>query len=625
MPKPLNAIANQFALPFKPFIGKEPFAQLIRATAIKEWKLIALNVSSSVAQAVFEAGALGVVFLTVKALASPSSAHVTIFEQLPFQHFVALRGLTQQISSTTIVLCLLSIAVFFQLLQSLAKYLNQLSTGYFAARCRAFITSQIYRQVFNLTFGCASSYKVGDLIDYVNSAQDAIRLHIDNTSLYFTGIAFSLMYLVVLVNISPWLLIGVVLILSVIWLLQNFILPRIASGAVSLTNAQVEVNARMTESFQALRFLHTSGQTEQVAIDLSRLLANLEHQLRKQSQRLSIVAPILSFLPVLAIFLVASLALLLLGGSSSGVLPGLITFVLSLQRLNANLSGMSGNLNMMADNYGRLKRIDEILSDDGKSYRRTGGISFHGLKQSIEFRSVSHSYQQNQHYVLNKVSFQLLHGQTLAIVGPSGSGKSTIIDLLVGLYHPSCGQICIDGISLDKLDLISWQSSLGVVSQDTFLFNATIAENLSYGLNSSQIPLSEITEACVRASLHDFIESLPSGYNTVVGERGYRLSGGQRQRLALARALLRKPELLILDEATSALDSRTEKSIQSSLLSSIHKQTTIVIAHRLSTIVHADQIIVVDQGSVVEAGTHQQLLSRSGHYHQLWTFQTSTT
>jgi ATP-binding cassette subfamily B protein/subfamily B ATP-binding cassette protein MsbA len=210
----------------------------------------------------------------------------------------------------------------------------------------------------------------------------------------------------------------------------------------------------------------------------------------------------------------------------------------------------------------------------------------------------------------------------VALVGSSGAGKSSIADLLVGLYDASEGQILIDGTPLPDFDLISWQQHLGVVSQDTFLFNATIAENISHGSpNSSR---AEIVAAAEKAQAHGFISDLSDGYDTLIGERGYLLSGGQRQRLSLARAILRNPELLILDEATSALDTQSERLVQQAIDQFERQHTVLVIAHRLSTIVKADQICVLEKGQIVEQGNHQELLERKGIYASLWRQQVNT-
>jgi ATP-binding cassette subfamily B protein/subfamily B ATP-binding cassette protein MsbA len=204
----------------------------------------------------------------------------------------------------------------------------------------------------------------------------------------------------------------------------------------------------------------------------------------------------------------------------------------------------------------------------------------------------------------------------VALVGSSGAGKSSIADLLVGLYDATEGQILIDGTPLPDFDLISWQQHLGVVSQDTFLFNATIAENISHG--SPNASRAQIVEAAEKAQAAGFISDLPDGFDTLIGERGYRLSGGQRQRLSLARAILRDPELLILDEATSALDTQSERLVQQAIDQFERQHTVLVIAHRLSTIVKADLICVLDKGQIVEKGSHQDLLDRKGIYAGLW-------
>ena len=195
-------------------------------------------------------------------------------------------------------------------------------------------------------------------------------------------------------------------------------------------------------------------------------------------------------------------------------------------------------------------------------------------------------------------------------------GKSSIADLLVGLYNPSNGRIFIDNIDLNTIDLNSWQQSLGVVSQDTFLFNASIADNLKYGLTDVSQDL--ILKAALDAQAHSFIQALPDGYNTIIGERGYRSSGGQRQRLSLARALLRRPDVLILDEATSALDTESEKLVQRAIKNIGSNCTLLVIAHRLSTIVDSNMILVLDQGQIIERGTHSQLIQQNGLYFRLW-------
>jgi ATP-binding cassette subfamily B protein/subfamily B ATP-binding cassette protein MsbA len=285
-------------------------------------------------------------------------------------------------------------------------------------------------------------------------------------------------------------------------------------------------------------------------------------------------------------------------------------------------SGLASTFNQLADNSARLARLNQILSPAGKQFRRQGGIPFAQLQSEIRFEGVGLHYAPDLPPALIDISFTLPKGQMVALVGPSGAGKSSIADLLSGLYAPSAGQISVDSTPLAQLDLTGWQQRLGMVSQDTFLFNATIAENIAFGTpGASQV---QIEAACQAAQASGFVESMPQGYATLVGERGYRLSGGQRQRLNLARAILRDPELLILDEATSALDSQSERLVQEAIERFERNHTVLVIAHRLSTIVRADQILVLEGGRIVQRGSHNSLLAAGGLYAQLWKQQTQS-
>ena len=239
-------------------------------------------------------------------------------------------------------------------------------------------------------------------------------------------------------------------------------------------------------------------------------------------------------------------------------------------------------------------------------------------KAHVKFQHVSFSYRPERQ-ILDDVSFDIEPGQKVAIVGPSGAGKSTLARLLFRFYEANSGTIQIDGQAINSVTQESLRKNIGIVPQDTVLFNETIEHNIRYAkLDASD---EEIHQAAKVANLHDFIQSLPEQYKTMVGERGLKLSGGEKQRLAIARTVLKNPKILVFDEATSSLDSHSEQQILSSLKSVAERHTTLVIAHRLSTIVDADKILVLENGKLVEQGTHQQLLSEAGLYHRLWTLQ----
>jgi ATP-binding cassette subfamily B protein/subfamily B ATP-binding cassette protein MsbA len=271
--------------------------------------------------------------------------------------------------------------------------------------------------------------------------------------------------------------------------------------------------------------------------------------------------------------------------------------------------------------YGLIVRLNEILNDRDKEFLPQDGLECKNWEKEIQFKHVSLQYPNTSRPALCDISFVIPKSATVAFVGLSGAGKSSILDLILGLREPLEGEIVVDGQPLSSFSQESWRRRIGVVSQDTFIFNETIEENIRFGdLESSH---EKLVAVATSAGASEFIEYLPDGYQTVVGERGHKLSGGERQRIALARALLRNPEILILDEATSSLDSFSEQLIQKSLDLMQNNKTMIIVAHRLSTIVDADQIYVIEQGKIIEAGRHEELLFFHGRYAQLWDFQSN--
>jgi subfamily B ATP-binding cassette protein MsbA len=240
------------------------------------------------------------------------------------------------------------------------------------------------------------------------------------------------------------------------------------------------------------------------------------------------------------------------------------------------------------------------------------------LQVAIEFDHVSFAYEQSP--VLDDVSFTARRGDVTAIVGASGAGKTTLVDLIPRFYEPTRGSVLVDGVDARHITLKSLRALTGIVSQDTVVFNDTVRNNLAYGI-ADRCTVEQVVAAARAANAHEFISQLPDGYNTLLGERGTRLSGGQRQRIAIARALLVDPPILILDEATSALDTESERLVQEAIDRLLRGRTVFVIAHRLSTIAHATQILVLDQGRLVERGTHEDLLARRGTSHRLHALQ----
>jgi ABC-type transport system involved in Fe-S cluster assembly fused permease/ATPase subunit len=270
--------------------------------------------------------------------------------------------------------------------------------------------------------------------------------------------------------------------------------------------------------------------------------------------------------------------------------------------------------NALAD----MERMFRLLGENREIADTPNAPALKAGSASVRFENVTFSYDPARE-ILHDVSFEIPSGHTVAVVGASGAGKSTLSRLLFRFYDVNAGSISIDGQDIRSVTQASLRAAIGIVPQDTVLFNDTIYYNIAYGRPSAT--REEVIAAAQSAHIHNFIESLPQGYDSMVGERGLKLSGGEKQRVAIARAILKNPEILIFDEATSALDSKSEKAIQDELQNIAHNRTTLVIAHRLSTVVDAHQILVMDQGCIIERGTHRNLLEKQGIYAQMWALQ----
>lgn len=290
-----------------------------------------------------------------------------------------------------------------------------------------------------------------------------------------------------------------------------------------------------------------------------------------------------------------------------------IGFILVFTQLMRPIQGISTSIANLNRCEASLDRINEILNADEKILEPTNPIFDVHMQEGIFVKDVHFRYKEEP--ILKGINFSIPKGKTIALVGESGSGKSTISDLLPRFYDTESGSIFIDDINIKDIDIRTLRGKIGIVSQESILFNGTIRENISFG--KPEATLEEITEAARIANAHEFISQLENGYDTQIGERGNKLSGGQKQRISIARAVLKNPEILILDEATSALDTESEKLVQSALNNLMKNRTSLVIAHRLSTIREADEIIVLSKGEIIERGTHQSLIDSKGMYYRL--------
>ncbi len=295
-----------------------------------------------------------------------------------------------------------------------------------------------------------------------------------------------------------------------------------------------------------------------------------------------------------------------------------MTFLLAMFSMIKPVKSLSQIHIKLQEGMAAASRIFEVLDSDEKVKNRSDATVVKAFSKSIEYRQVSFSYNGSD-AILKDISFSVERGQVIAFVGPSGGGKSTLLDLLPRFYDPQQGSILIDGHDIKTVTLESLRSLMGIVTQETYLFNDTVFNNIAYGLTS--VDKQKVIETARMANAHEFIMELENGYDTQVGNRGVKLSGGQRQRLAIARALLKDPQILIFDEATSALDTESEVLVQEAIDRLMQNRTSLVIAHRLSTIKNADRILVIDRGRIVEGGSHDDLLGSDGLYARLYSMQ----
>jgi len=495
-------------------------------------------------------------------------------------------------------------------------------SGQLGAQLQEFVTrdlrNALYSHLQRLPLGFFVRTKTGDILARVlNDTQQTKQVITQAVTQSLQSAAVVVVTIFALVKIS-WRLTLLALVVApiLIGLLQP-LLRKLRKGHRKLSNQYGEMTAVVQESVSGIRLVKSFG-GEQYEEERFRDGSGRYARGMVRVTRLSVLAQPITETVGTAI----AVAILWVGARmvDSGALTGsvLITFLILVMRMLQPLKQLSQVPTTAQQSLAAAERIFEVIDSPTEASLDRGGITSATFERALEFERVSFAYADEP--VLTDVSLVAPKGQVIALVGASGAGKSTLVDLIPRFYEPTAGRILLDGVDTREIALPALRSLIGIVSQDTVLFNDTVRNNLAYGA-AAKYTDAQIEAAARAANAHRFIAELPDGYDTILGERGTRLSGGQRQRLSIARALLVDPPILILDEATSALDTESERLVQEAIDRLLEGRTVFVIAHRLSTIAHADQILVMDRGRVVEHGTHGALLARRGHYHRLHALQ----
>lgn len=511
-------------------------------------------------------------------------------------------------------------AVLIQTIRSIFNYIGLVISANMATVIQVGIQNEIYKKIMSFTFSFVSRYKTGDLTEYVKAPAVTIANIFQAINQLLVSLLTVIISIIIMATISVKLTIITLFLMTLFGLSQKKIMKKIQDSSTAFSDNMVDLSKHVTQTFQGLRTIFTFDQQKKAIDKAKKTLGNISKTSRFLHIIYFAVQAINETIGIILVGICCILGPYFFEVSSFSIASLLLTFITVTYRMASKVQMLLNSIGTINYNYGQMTRINDLLSDQNKEFSRTGGEKIDSFKRSIVFKNVFLKYFSRESYSVSDVSLNIKKGSTVAFVGFSGAGKSSIIDLLIGLYEPSQGVIAIDDRDLNKLDLSSWRQKLGVVCQDTFILNDTLEENIRFGFN--QCSLNQVIDAAKVAGAHDFISTFPNSYSAIVGERGYKLSGGEKQRIALARAILRKPEVLILDEATSNLDSKSEHLIQD-FLNKFHKsKTIIVIAHRLSTIINADEIFVVDKGSIVERGSHYSLIKQEGIYAKLWGLQT---
>jgi subfamily B ATP-binding cassette protein MsbA len=478
----------------------------------------------------------------------------------------------------------------------------------------------VFRHLDRLSLRWFQRTKAGQIIARVLGDTDQTKVLI--TELVTRSIQHAaqiLAFIVMLVGYSPRLTLVALVIAPLLTLTLQPILRRLRRGHRRGRDEHGEMTSVVQEAVSGIRLVKAfRGE----AYEDGRFLAT-SHRYSNVMMRTTRVALLSQPLTEVIGTTIAVLVLWIgarevLAGSADMTGAVLIAFMTGVMKILPPLKALSQMRTTAEQAFAAAERVFEIFDQPTEAQTDRGIVQTDALRESVVFDRVSFAYDDGP--VLRDISFRAAKGEVIALVGPSGAGKSTLVDLIPRFYEPTEGRILIDGVNSRDITLPSLRSLTGIVSQDTVLFNDTVHNNIAYG-GGKRFTREQVEAAARAANAHDFIAALPAGYDTILGERGTRLSGGQRQRVAIARALLVDPPILILDEATSALDTESERLVQEAIDRLLAGRTVFVIAHRLSTVTHADLILVLDRGEIVERGSHAELLAAGGAYHRLHSLQ----
>ncbi|MGC9504709.1 ATP-binding cassette domain-containing protein [Baaleninema sp.] len=521
--------------------------------------------------------------------------------------------------SKIIVLTLLVLSAI--VLKNSTNYLSSLIAVRFSQSLVRNLRLEGMKLILDVDLDFYSKMKVGDIMNRLNTEMSRTANAIRSlTQLAINGITI-FVFIAILTSISWQLTLASTVVLTIVAICNQFFVKRAKSYGETLSEKSRDLTNKTLEVLAGIRLVKTVANEKSELKQLAQLIKERENSEFKSQANYSIIAPVNEISGIVSLLLIVIFGRYLFSEQIEAISAVLLTYLLILFRLLPVVGQLNSIRSRLANTAPSVLVVSDYLRRDNKPIMQNGDRSFEKLREGIRFEDVTFQYPDHDEIALKNINLWIERGETVALVGTSGAGKSTLADLLPRFYDPTSGAVMLDGKDLRTFDVATVRRSMGVVSQDTFLFNNSVRYNLTYGCPWAGE--QEAIDAAKRANAYEFIMNLPYGFETEIGDRGVMLSGGQRQRLAIARALIRNPEILILDEATSALDTVSERLVQEAIDELCHDRTTLVIAHRLSTIRKADKIVVMEQGRILEVGNHDELLERGAQYAKLYQAQFS--
>lgn len=516
---------------------------------------------------------------------------------------------------------MLGVVIITILLKNMANYANSLTSAQLGRKITSNMRQEGFRLLLDVDLHFFSEMRLGDLMNSINVEVNRVSTAIQSLIRAIISIISILVFLVILLLISWKLTLISTLLLGVVAFSNQLLIKYAKSTGKELSQFSGALSSQSIEVLSGIRLVKSVANEDSEYKQIEDLITQRERANFRSQLVFASVGPINEVISIIALVVLIVVGQAIYSGQMQVFSSIILTYLFVLTRMLPFVGQLNTARNQLANTAASVEIVENFLNRENKPIMKSGKLVFNHLEKEIKFSNLWFQYPSSDRWTLKSVDLTLPKGHTLALVGSSGAGKSTMADLLARFYDPVKGQVEIDGVDLKEFDLHQYRSKIGIVSQETFLFNASVSDNIRYGCPNATD--EEVYKAAERANAAEFITNLEHGFATQIGDRGVMLSGGQRQRLAIARALLQNPEILILDEATSALDTVSERLVQEALENLSQERTTLVIAHRLSTVQKANKIAVLDKGEVVEVGTHEELLTKNGQYAKLYSMQFS--